>query len=227
MKVEIWADLVCPWCYIGKRRLASALRGFAHGQETEVIWRSYQLDPDAPAIPTQSVNEMLANKYGVSLAEAAAKNAQVSELAARDGLEYHIDRARYTNSFSAHRLNHLAAAYKLQDEMGDRLFRFYFTEGGSLADTDALAGLASEVGLPAEKAREVLQSSARADEVGADIRQANRLDIRGVPFFLVDGKYGLSGAQSASGTPARRPNCREPVTIKRPGAESLSTAVLR
>lgn len=198
MKVEIWADIVCPWCYIGKRRLASALAGFAHGPETEVIWRSYQLDPDAPAIPAQSVNEMLANKYGVSPAEAEAMNAQVSEIAARDGLEYHIDRARHTNSFNAHRLSHLAAAYKLQDEMEERLFRFYFTEGGSLADTEALVDLASEIGLPAEAAREVLRSSAYADEVNADIARAESLGIRGVPFFLVDGKYALSGAQSAS-----------------------------
>jgi predicted DsbA family dithiol-disulfide isomerase len=141
---------------------------------------------------------MLAKKYGVSLEEAEGMNAHVSELAARDGLEYHIDKAHYVNTFNAHRLNHLAAAYDLQDEMGERLFRFYFTEGGNLADAEALIGLAEEVGLPAQKAREVVQGSAYADEVRADIQQAHNLGIRGVPFMLVDGKYGLSGAQPMS-----------------------------
>lgn len=195
MKVEIWADLVCPWCYIGERRLASALSAFAHADETEIVWRSFQLDPDASESSDQSVSQMLAKKYGVSLEEAEGMNAHVSELAARDGLEYHIDKAHYVNTFNAHRLNHLAADYHLQDEMGERLFRFYFTEGGNLADSEALIALAEEVGLPAQKAREVLQGSAYADDVRADIQQAHRLGIRGVPFMLVDGKYGLSGAQ--------------------------------
>lgn len=196
MKLEIWADLVCPWCYIGERRLSLALAEFGHGAETEVIWRSFQLDPDAPESPEQTVNEMLAKKYGVSLDQAGAMNAQVTEIAARDGLEYHIDRARYVNTFKAHRLNHLAATHHKQSEMGERLFRFYFTEGGDLADTDALVALASEIGLPASESREVLLGTAYADAVEADIEAARALGIQGVPFMLFDGQYAVSGAQS-------------------------------
>ena len=114
--MEIWADLVCPWCYIGERRLASAIAGFAHGEETDVIWRSFQLDPDAPANSERSVAEILAEKYGVSLDQAEAMNARVSELAAGEGLTYRLDRAKYANTFDAHRLNHLAAAYRLQGD---------------------------------------------------------------------------------------------------------------
>jgi predicted DsbA family dithiol-disulfide isomerase len=198
MKVEIWADLVCPWCYIGERRLSAALSAFAHGNDAEVIWRSFQLDPDAPQNPEQTVNEMLAKKYGVSMDQAEAMNVRVSELAARDGLEYHIDRAVYVNTFNAHRLNHFAAAHQLQTNLGERLFRFYFTEGGNLADAEALMALASEVGLPAHEAREVLQTSLYADDVRSDIRKAERLGVQGVPFILIDGKYGVSGAQSVS-----------------------------
>ncbi len=197
MKVEIWADLVCPWCYIGERRLAAALSSFAHGDEVEVVWRSFQLDPDAPDTPERTVNEMLAEKYGVSLEEAAAMNDRVSAIAAADGLEYHIERTAYVNTFNAHRLNHLAAAHAVQTRLGERLFRFYFTEGGNLADAEALIGLAAEAGIPADVARAVLQGTAYADAVEADIEAARRLGVRGVPFMVFDGKYGLSGAQPA------------------------------
>src|SRR5690349_4442205 len=114
MKVEIWSDVACPWCYIGKRRLEAALAHFAHRDQVEVVWRSYQLDPGAPRTSEQTVNEVLAEKHGVRLARAAALNDQVSRIAAQEGLEYHLERARYGNTYDAHRLNHLAATHHLQ-----------------------------------------------------------------------------------------------------------------
>jgi predicted DsbA family dithiol-disulfide isomerase len=195
MNIEIWSDVACPWCYIGKRRFESALAQFAHRDEVEVIWRSYQLDPHAPRHPGKTVNEILAQKYGLSLSQAAARNDQVCELAAREGLEYHLETAQYGNTFDAHRLIHLAAAHHLQDAMEERLLRAYFTEGVALGDTEALIMLATDVGLEADEARAVLEGTAYADEVRADTRKARQLGSGGVPFFAIDEKYGVSGAQ--------------------------------
>jgi predicted DsbA family dithiol-disulfide isomerase len=195
MKVDIWSDIACPWCYIGKRRIEKALAGFEHRDQVEVVWHSYQLDPDAPGISDQTVTEVLAQKYGRSLAQAAAMNERVSGIAAHDGLEYHLGKARYGNTFDAHRLIHLAATHHLQDAMEERLFRAYFTEGAALGDTETLVKLASEVGLDADEVRAVLASDAYANEVRADIQKARRLGIQGVPFFAIDEKYGVSGAQ--------------------------------
>ncbi|HZR41399.1 MAG TPA: DsbA family oxidoreductase [Ktedonobacteraceae bacterium] len=197
MKVEIWSDVACPWCYIGKRRFEAALAQFEHRDQIEVIWHSYQLDPDAPRTSKQTVNEMLSQKYGVSINKAAAMNDQVTALAAQEGLEYHLDKARYGNTFDAHRLSHLATTHHLQDEMEERLFRAYFTEGLALGDTETLVQIASQAGITADEARTVLASDAYADEVRADEQMARDLGIRGVPFFAFDEKYGVSGAQSS------------------------------
>ncbi|MDQ2809187.1 MAG: DsbA family oxidoreductase [Chloroflexota bacterium] len=198
MKVEIWSDVVCPWCYIGKRRFEAALAGFAHRSAVEVVWRSFQLDPDAPADDTRPVNAVLAQKYGVSLHEAAAMSAQVSALAAADGLEYHLDQAQRSNTFAAHRLIHWAATQGCQDAMKERLLRAYFTEGAAVGDLDTLVALAAEVGLPAAEARTVLAGTAYSAEVRADEQRAQALGIRGVPFFVLDDTYAVSGAQSAA-----------------------------
>jgi predicted DsbA family dithiol-disulfide isomerase len=195
MKIEIWSDVACPWCYIGKRRFESALAQFEHRDQIEVIWRSYQLDPNAPRTSEKTVNEMLAGKYGVSIAQAAAMNDRVSGLAAQDGLEYHLEQARYGNTFDAHRLIHLAATHHLQDKMKERLLRAYFTEGATLGDTETLVKLAVEVGIDANEARAVLNGDTYANEVQADVQRARRLGIQGVPFFAIDEKYGISGAQ--------------------------------
>jgi predicted DsbA family dithiol-disulfide isomerase len=195
MKVDIWSDVACPWCYIGKRRIEGALVGFEHHDQVEVVWHSYQLDPDAPRTSEKTLNEILAKKYGRSLAQAAAMNDRVSGIAAQDGLEYHLEKAQYGNTFDAHRLIHLAATHGLQDAMEERLFKAYFTEGAALGDTETLVKLASEVGIDAEEARTVLASDAYANEVRADIQRARRLGIQGVPFFAIDEKYGVSGAQ--------------------------------
>lgn len=197
MKVEIWSDVACPWCYIGKRHFEEALGKFEHGDQVEVIWRSYQLDPSAPRTSELTMNEMLAQKYGASIQQAAAMNDRVSGIAAQAGLEYHLEKARYGNTFDAHRLIHLASTHKLQDAMKERLFKAYFVDGLALGDTETLVTLATEVGIPADDARAVLADEEYADEVKADIKRARTLGIQGVPFFAIDEKYGVSGAQPA------------------------------
>ncbi len=197
MKVEIWSDVVCPWCYIGKRRFEAALAGFAHRDAVEVVWRSFQLDAQAPVEGTEPVNAVLAQKYGISRQQAAAMSAQVSALAAADGLEYHLDQAQRSNTFAAHRLIHYAAAHDCQDAMKERLLRAYFTEGAAVGDPATLVRLATEVGLPTEEAHAVVAGTAYAAEVRADEQRAQALGIRGVPFFVLDDKYAVSGAQPA------------------------------
>jgi predicted DsbA family dithiol-disulfide isomerase len=191
MTVEIWSDVVCPWCYVGKRRFEAALERFAHRDEVEVTWRSFELDPTAPPERTVSSAEHLASKYGMSVEQAEQSNAQMTELAASEGLEYHLDRTRGGNSFDAHRLLHLAKAQGLQDAMKERLMRAYFTEGAAIGDAETLARLASEAGVdPSE-----LTGEAFADAVHADEELAARIGIRGVPYFVLGRRYGVSGAQ--------------------------------
>ncbi|MGH2515580.1 MAG: DsbA family oxidoreductase [Ktedonobacterales bacterium] len=197
MQVEIWSDVVCPWCYIGKRRFESALAQFPHRDDVTVTFRSFQLDPDAPRTPDGTAAEVLAHKYGVSQAQAAAMNDRVSGIAAEEGLEYHLERAQHANTFDAHRLLHLAAAHDRQLEAKERLLRAYFTEGAAIADSETLVRLVAEAGIDADEARATLSGDAYADAVRADERRARVLGITGVPFFVVDEKYGVSGAQPA------------------------------
>lgn len=197
MKVEIWSDVACPWCYIGKRRFESAFAQFPHRDEVEVVWRSFRLDPDAPKHSEQTLNEVLAAKYGVSRTQAAAMNDRVSGLAAEEGLDYHLDSATYANTFDAHRLIHLAAAHGKQQEAEERFFKAYFTEGKNLGDTETLVQLAAEIGIEGEEARAVLTGDRYADAVEADVQRAAEFGIQGVPFFAIDEKYGISGAQPA------------------------------
>jgi predicted DsbA family dithiol-disulfide isomerase len=192
LTVEIWSDVVCPWCYVGKRRFEKALAGFEHRGEVEVTWRSFQLDPHAPREREGSSAEHLARKYGMSVEQAESTNAQMTALAASEGLEYHLDRTRGGNSFDAHRLIHLAAERGLQDAMQERLMRAYFTEGEPVGDLDALARLAAELGVDATPLRE---GAAYAEAVLADEELAARIGIRGVPYFVLDRHYGVSGAQ--------------------------------
>ena len=195
LTVEIWSDVVCPWCYIGKRRFESARAQF--DGDVEVVWRSFELDPGAPAVREHTATEHLAAKYGMSVEQAQASHAQMTELAAREGLEYHFERARGGNSFDAHRLLHLAAAHDRQDAAMERLMRGYFTEGVAIGDREALIGLAADVGLDADEARAVLEGDGYADAVRADEELAQRIGIQAVPFFVLDRRYGVSGAQPA------------------------------
>jgi predicted DsbA family dithiol-disulfide isomerase len=197
MTVEVWSDVVCPWCYIGKRRLEAALDLFEHRDRVNVAWRSFELDPNAPRAPDQTVREMLAAKYGVSLAQADAMQERVAHMAAQEGLHYRLDLTKRTNTFDAHRLIHFASTQGKQGAMKERLMRAYFMEGAAPGDPETLLSLAVEVGLDADAARGVIAGNTHAGDVRADEERAVRLGIRGVPFFLAEGKYGASGAQPA------------------------------
>ncbi len=195
MKVEIWSDVACPWCYLGKRRFESALAQFEHRDQVEVVWRSYQLDPSAPQTSDVTVNQMLAKKYGMSIEQARTTNNQMSEMGAEEGIDYHFEKAQYGNTFDAHRLIHLAAHHDLQDAAKERFLKAYFSEGVAIGDHDTLVRLISEVGIDPEEARAVLDSEDYAEEVRADERRARMFGVNGVPFFAIDEKYGISGAQ--------------------------------
>ncbi|WP_411551747.1 DsbA family oxidoreductase [Paenibacillus lautus] len=195
MKVEIWSDFMCPFCYIGKRRFESALEQFPHKDQVEVVYRSFELDPNASYKPGVSMDELLAAKYGMSVEQAKAANANVTQQAASVGLTYHMDRVIPANSFDAHRLVHFAAQHGKMKDMTERLFRAYFTDAENLEDKNLLADLAAEVGLEQEQAMAVLESDAFQSEVRADEAAATNLGIRGVPFFVLGGKYAVSGAQ--------------------------------
>ncbi len=197
MKVEIWSDVICPWCYIGKRRLETALGRFEHRDEVEVLWRSFELDPDAPARREGSIEEHLARKYGMDRMQAKAANTRLTSLAAAEGLEYHLEAARPGNTFAAHRLLHLAAERGLQQAVQERLFRGYFTEGAAVGDPETLVHLAAEAGLDPAEARTVLEGDAYSEEVRADEQLAVDLGCEGVPFFVIDRAFGVSGAQPA------------------------------
>ncbi len=197
MKVEIWSDVVCPWCYIGKRRFESALREFPHADDVDVTWRSFELDPNAPPVRDGRTVDNLARKYGMSVAEAQAAEDRVTKLAAQEGLDYRFDVAKSGNTRDAHRLLHLAAERGVQSAMKERLMSAYFTQGEPIGDRATLARLAGEVGIEAADAKTTLESDAYAEEVLADEREAQALGITGVPFFVIDRRYGVSGAQPA------------------------------
>jgi predicted DsbA family dithiol-disulfide isomerase len=197
MQVEIWSDIVCPFCYVGKRRFEAALAGFEPREHVTVTWRSFELDPQAPPEQRGSLDEMLARKYGMSLEQAKAANARVVALAAAEGVTFRLEAAKRGNTFDAHRLIHLAAANGLQGEAKERLLRAYFTEGRAIGERHTLLDLAVEIGLDEQAARDALASDAFAAEVRADERLAHELGIQGVPFFVADRRYAVSGAQEA------------------------------
>ena len=197
MKVEIWSDIVCPWCYIGKRRFEQALAGFAHRDEVEVVWRSFELDPGAPASRDGSYAARLAEKYRCSVPEAQTMIDTMTDAAAGEGLDFHFETARPGNTFDAHRLLHLAGERGVQDAVKERLVRATFTEGEPISDAETLVRLVTEAGLDADEARAVLADGRYADEVRADEAEARALGVNGVPFFVIDRRYGVSGAQPA------------------------------
>ncbi len=195
MNVEIWSDVFCPFCYIGKRKFEQALEHFAHRDEVEVTWRSFELSPGAPVENDGDLYDVLAAKFGVSRADAKTMNGRVVAQAASVGLRYDMDRVQPTNSFDAHRLIHLAERHGLQDAAKERLLAAYFTEGQHVGRTDTLVALATEIGLDAQETAAMLASDDYADAVRDDIAEARALGINGVPFFVLDRKFGVSGAQ--------------------------------
>jgi predicted DsbA family dithiol-disulfide isomerase len=196
MKVEIWSDIACPWCYVGKRRFEQALDRFEHRDDVDVVWRSFELDPNAPTSVGMPQDELLAKKYGMPIERARAMNERMTSEAAKEGLDFHFDRVQVGNTFDAHRLVHLAADTGRADAMKERLMRAYLTEGESLGDPATLQRLAADVGLDDASIRDVLGGDRFAADVRADEARARSFGISGVPFFAIDEKYGVSGAQT-------------------------------
>jgi predicted DsbA family dithiol-disulfide isomerase len=195
MQVEIWSDVICPWCFIGKRRFEIALANFAHRESVQVIWRSFELDQKSPPRYPMSLEEMLARKYHVTPQEAAAMNERVTLLAKEVGLEYHLADAYPGNTFDAHRLLHYATSQQLGDRATERIMHAYFSESLPIGDRASLAQLAPKFGIAETDALVMLESDAYSKEVRADEARATEIGITGVPFFVIDEKIGISGAQ--------------------------------
>ncbi|OAB38837.1 hypothetical protein PMSD_06875 [Paenibacillus macquariensis subsp. defensor] len=193
--MEFWSDIVCPWCYIGKRRFEKALSQFEHGKEVEVIWRSFELDPSTPRESGDLV-AALSKKMGRSSDEVKQMMAQITNLAAQDGLEYRFDLMKNHNTFDAHRLIQFAATQGFVEEVTEHLYRASFTEGVSVSDIDALLQVAVKAGLDENATREMLASDKYSDDVRSDEARAHSLNVSGVPFVLANEKYAISGAQS-------------------------------
>jgi predicted DsbA family dithiol-disulfide isomerase len=197
VNVEIWSDIACPWCYVGKRRFEAALAGFEHRDEVKVTWRSFELDPGAPGEVKGERAANLAAKYGVSVERAREMEQSMTDTAAADGLTFRFDQARSGNTFDAHRLVHLADVHGKQDAMKERLFAAYLGEGELISDHDTLRRLAAEVGLPEDEVIDTLAGDRFAADVRADESTGSALGITGVPFFVIDRAMGASGAQPA------------------------------
>jgi predicted DsbA family dithiol-disulfide isomerase len=197
--IDIWSDVVCPWCYVGKRRLEGALAQFPHRADVQVTWRAFELDPSAPRAQNTRLSnaERLAKKYGMSVPKAEATIANLTQVAAVDGLDLHLEKARSGNTLDAHRVLHLALERGVQDAVKERLFRGYMTEGLAIGEPDVLAVLGAEAGLDPQEVRAVLASARYTAEVRADEEEAAGLGISGVPFFVIGGRYAISGAQPA------------------------------
>ena len=193
--MEIWSDIACPWCYVGKKRFEQALSRFDGRDEVRITWRSFELDPNAPPASSGSHAEHVAAKYGRTVEQVEAMHAEMTRVAAADGIEFRFDLVRGGNTFDAHRVLQLAAALDRQDEAKERLLRARHTEGELLSDHDALVRLAGEAGLPEREVRETLATDRFADAVREDERTATALDINAVPFFVADRRLALSGAQ--------------------------------
>ena len=199
MKVEIWSDVMCPFCFIGKRRFEKALANFEHKEDIEVVWKSFQLDPTTITKPELSVTEELARKKGWSLEYARQMGDYVTDMARGEGLHYDFDKAIVANSFNAHRLLQYAKTQGKGDELKEALLYAYFTDGKNTDDSDTLLELALTAGLNEQEAKEVITDTNRyADAVHRNIKEAEQLRISGVPFFVIDRKYGISGAQDIS-----------------------------
>ncbi|MEU3306152.1 DsbA family oxidoreductase [Nocardiopsis sp. NPDC055551] len=195
MRIEVWSDIVCPWCYIGKRRLERALADFEHAEEVEILWRSFQLDPTFPQGVSEPVYDSLAKKMNAPREQVQAMTEQVQQVAAQEGLRYDFAGGVMVNTFDAHRLTHLAREHGLGDAAHERLMNAQLVQGRVLNDVDTLVELAGEIGLDTERARTVLEGDQYADQVRADIEEARRLGATGVPFFVLDRALGISGAQ--------------------------------
>lgn len=200
IRIDIWSDIACPWCYIGKRRFEAGLRGFAATHpdvEVEIESHSYELAPDTPEHYAGSEIDFLVKHKGMPAEQVRQMLAQMTDMAAAEGVVFDFDTLQHANTRRAHRVLHLAKSQGLQAEMQERLFRAYFAEGRNVADVETLAELGEEVGLDAEEVHDAFDDEHLDDAVEQDITRARMLGVNGVPFFLLDQQYGVSGAQSA------------------------------
>jgi len=195
MKIEIWSDVMCPFCYIGKRRFEKSLQHSPYKDMVEIEWKSFQLNPYLQTDSSLNIDEYLAQHKGIDLAQAKALNAQVTQMAAQEGLVYNFDKSIVANSFRAHVLTHYAKAFGKQNDVEEFLFRSYFTEGKNIDDLEVLKDIADKVGLSADDFEKTLQEGRLDDEVKMDIHEARQLGIQGVPFFVYNRRFGVSGAQ--------------------------------
>jgi len=198
MRVDIWSDLVCPWCYVGARRFEGALAAFPHRDEVEVVHRAYLLYAASPRGATFDRRDMLMTKYRLSRDQADAMNAGMERTAAADGLDYHLQGGVTGNTFDAHQLVYLARDRGRQHAVLERLYRAFFTEQRSIFDHASLIELAVEAGLDGDEVARALREEAYAKAVEADIEEARAIRVNGVPFFLIDGRYAVSGAQQSA-----------------------------
>lgn len=219
MEIQVWSDVICPWCYIGKRRLERAIRSEGSSEGVEIRYRSYELDPNAPRGAIERLTERLARRYGWTPAQVDATNARVTEVAASEGLEYRLDRAVPSNTLDAHRLLQLAGSRGRRPQVEERFFRAYFTEGVPIGDTRELIRLATEAGVPEDEAIRVLAGAEFTTEVRADEEEARSIGARGVPFFVFDRRFGVSGAQPLEVFQDALRRSRAPAESTAPSAE--------
>lgn len=197
MKVEIWSDVMCPFCYIGKRKFEQALAQFPHKDKVQIVWKSFQLSPDMKTQPDKNIHWFLAEHKGISLQEAKKMNDYVTQMAKQVGLTYDFEKSVVANSFNAHRFSHFAKQCGKQDEAEELLFRSYFTDGKNIDDYPTLIQLGKEIGLDTDALKAALENGSFADAVHTDIYEAQQVGVRGVPFFVMNRKYAVSGAQES------------------------------
>lgn len=195
MTIDIWSDIMCPFCYIGKRKLEKALEQFPQKDNVNIIWHSFQLDPNMKSMPGTDIYSYLADRKGQTRAWAVKMHEQVTASAQAEGLTYNFDKAIIANSFDAHRLIQMAKTKRLGDEAEEQLFSAYFTEGGNVADKETLVEIGGNIGLEKAEVAKMLEGKEFAAEVKEDIDKAQAYGINGVPFFVLNNKYGISGAQ--------------------------------
>lgn len=196
MKIEVWSDFACPFCYLGKKRFEKALEKFDHKDQVEVIYKAYQLNPHAPKVMDGSAAENFAANHGLSVAQAEERFAMFTKAAAEEGLVYRYDIMQMTKTFDAHRLAKWSRKFNLEAAWTDRLMRAYFTDGLNIADPETLAFLAKGIGLDSDVAKAILKSSQYANQVFEEQAEARQIGVQGVPFFVLNRTYGVSGAQS-------------------------------
>lgn len=195
MKVEIWSDVMCPFCYIGKRKFEAALAQFPHKDKVELVWKSFQLAPELKTQPDKNVHQFLSEHKGISVEQAKGMNDYVTQLASEVGLVYNFDKSIVANSLNAHRFTHFAKRYNKQNEAEEALFRSYFTDRKNIDDHETLVALGKEIGLDAAALQAALENGSYTDDVQADIYEARQIGVRGVPFFVFNRRYAVSGAQ--------------------------------